>query len=452
MKYESLNHRGVYVIPVGDFWHIEPERINILYAPLSGQSLLVERKMAEELEDCASKRADNEFLHQLIDQLATNTNLPIFKLQDNPNHLFQVDILLNYTCNFKCIYCYSAKGRSNQAVKWEYIQTLLDFLFCSKKKQTRPYKIHFSGGGEPLLNFELIKKSIAYIEEVSKGCQYELGIVTNGSLLTSDIASYLKDHNVEIIISFEILKDLQDKERGQYDVVSSNIDMLLQSNIPFGIRTTFTHSSVKRMCEMIMEIHNRYPQIKQMVFDVVLSSDLFKTPLELRKYYQDYLREFYSAKALALSFGINLESIAVETLSMLRERTCEGKIVLTPLGTISACSRISSPLENDYQKFIYGEIKDNTLYMDTEKFRAIVAENNIYTQERCKNCYAKWNCGGGCWLFSCSFDSEFEQVRCDFMREALKVQLFEMLSSNFQKSSKVTLKEYIFSKIDRNEL
>lgn len=447
-----LNRHDIYAIPIGDFWGIEQERIFMLYAPLRGSSLLLERKMVEDLEECASGKLVDSSLKNMIAQLSTSANLPFYKMHEEPDHLFQVDILLNYTCNFKCIYCYSAKGRSNQTIKWEYIKAVVDYLFCSGKKQKRPYRINFSGGGEPLLSFDLIRRTTEYIERVAGKYRYMLGLVTNGSLLTSEIADYLNEHKIKIAVSFEILEELQNKERGQYDKVVSNIEMLLHRNVPFGIRTTFTHESVKQMREMIKELHLRFPTIKNVVFDVVLSPDLFKEVSDLRAYYQDFLSEYYAAKSLASSLGINVESIAVETLSMLRDRTCEGKIVLTPTGSISACSRVSSPLEKDYTDFVYGEVKDGSLIFDKRKFQIIMSENNIYTQAICKDCFAKWNCGGGCRLFHKSFSEDFLPAKCDFTKEGLRIELFHSLCEKFEKKQNEDLYAYIAKKIKDNHI
>ena len=90
---------------------------------------------------------------------------------------------------------------------------------------------------------------------------------------------------------------------------------------------------------MIEEVASKFPKLKTVVFDTVLASVLFPTPKDLNDYYNTFIEEFYKAKALAKGKGIHLESNAVELLSMARERTCEGKMVLTPMGTISSCSR-----------------------------------------------------------------------------------------------------------------
>ena len=253
-------------------------------------------------------------------------------------------------------------------------------------------------------------------------------------------------------VSFEILPRLQDKERGGYAKVAANIDMLLKRDYPFGIRTTFTPESVSCMCEMIEEIAMRFPKLKKVVFDVVLAPALFPTPRDLEIYYDAFLENFYEAKTLAEKSGITLESVAVETLSMIRDRTCEGKIVLTPMGTISSCARVSSPLEPLYKEYTFGEVVGSQLEFDQQKFESIISQSNIYSEPICSECFAKWNCGGGCRLFHHSFDEHYEHVRCNFMRKALKRQLLEVLRRSYRQSTGEDLNTFINNKLENNEL
>ena len=267
--------------------------------------------------------------------------------------------------------------------------------------------------------------------------------MTTGRLIASEIVVYFTKWKVDMAVSFEILPDLQNKERGSYEKVAANIDMMLERGFSFGIRTIFTPESVGRMCEMIEEVHRRFPKLHKVVFDVVLAPSLFETPERLKDYYSTFLTEYYKAKALANNYGITLESVAVETLSMVRDRTCEGKIVLTPSGTISSCARVSSPREAQYKNYIYGEIKDGRITFDHTQFKDILNQHNIYTQPECADCFAKWNCGGGCRLFHDSFDERFEKVRCDFVKQALCLELVNVLAYKFEKQTGVTLKSHI---------
>lgn len=454
MNTPNLTKSNIFAIPVGSQWGIEDERLQLLYAPLNGQISLATPEDVRNLEACAAGQPTGDAQLKLLSTFQAKGKVPVHYLPKTPHDLYQVDILCNYTCNFKCIYCYSAAGRSSQQISFEQIKIVIDYLFCSGKKQENPYIINFSGGGEPLLSFDLIRQTVEYIEEVNRGkdYRYDIGLVTNGSLITPQIVDYLQRKQINMAVSFEILQRLQDKERGSYERVAANLDMMLARDYPFGIRTTFTPESVSSMCEMIEEVARRFPKLKKVVFDVVLSPALFPTPESLEAYYDTFLEEFYKAKSLAAQNGIVLESVAVETLSMVRDRTCEGKIVLTPMGTISSCARVSSPKERLYDDYVYGEVADGQLQFDQQRFEHIISQSNIYSEPMCADCYAKWNCGGGCRLFHHSFDERFEQVRCNFARKALRRQLLNVLGKTFRQSAGKDLNDFINRKVANNEL
>lgn len=437
MNFQHLTDKNIFAIPVGEAFEKASDDVFIVYAPLNGNMTLATRKMVEDLELTANGENPSEEQSKLLQKFTSVGNFPIYRLPKSPHEMFQIDILSNYTCNFKCIYCYSAAGRSSQQAKFEDIKAVIDYLFKSGKKQINPYIINFSGGGEPLLSFPLIQQTISYIHEVTANTnyRYSLGVVTNGSLLTEDIALYFKENVVDVAVSFEILEDLQNKERGSYDKVSKNIEMLNRLEVPFGIRTTFTPESVTRMSEMVEELHTRYPYLRKVVYDTVLAPALFPTPQDLEAYYENFINGFYAAKALGAKYDILVQSIAVEMLQMVRDRTCQGKIVLTPSGSISSCARVSSPKELLYNEHIYGEVKDGKLLMDEQRFSNIMSECNIYSQEICHNCYAKWNCGGGCRLFNQSFSEPFQQVRCNFVRKAVKKQALITLSERYSNAT-----------------
>lgn len=454
MNCNKLSEKNIFIIPIGDRWGIDNERICMVYAPLNGHISLGTPAMIDKLNACAEGNCSDMETLSTLSVFQAKGKVPVHYLPESPHELYQIDILANYTCNFKCVYCYSAAGRSSKQIEFEKVKAVIDYLFCSGKKQTNPYIINFSGGGEPLLSFNLIRQTIEYIEQVNihQNYIYNVGLVTNGSLITPEIIDYLQSKNVDMAVSFEILERLQNKERGCYDKLASNIDMMLEKGFSFGIRTTFTPESVNCMCEMLEELSNRFPKLKKVVYDTVLSPDLFPTPESLKAYYDTFVKEYYKAKKLGAEKGITVESIAVETLSMIRDRTCEGKIVLTPMGTISCCARVSSPQERLYDDYIYGEVDNKKLVFDNKRFKNIMAQNNIYTQPMCTNCFAKWNCGGGCRLFHDSFSPEFEEVRCEFVRKGLKQQMLNVLASNFRKSSNADLNEFISKKIANGEV
>jgi radical SAM protein with 4Fe4S-binding SPASM domain len=179
----------------------------------------------------------------------------------------------------------------------------------------------------------------------------------------------------------------------------------------------------------------------------VLAPALFPTPDALEQYYDAFLTSFYEAKELARIYGISLNSNAVGTLSMIRDRTCQGKIVLTPVGSVSCCARVSSPQEKLYDDYIFGFATEDSLQFDEPKLQDIMSEYNIYTLPKCRDCFAKWNCGGGCRLFHQAFPEEFDEVRCRFARKALRRELLSLLSKQFATSTGRSLDSYVREKM-----
>ena len=163
MNQANLNKENIFAIPVGDLWGVREDRIYMLYAPLNGHISLASESNVNELEACASGSPIDGDTTKFLSVFKAKGNVPVHYLPKTPHELYQIDILANYTCNFKCIYCYSAAGRSSRQIDFNHIKSVIDYLFCSGKKQDNPYIINFSGGGEPLLSFDLIRQTVAKI-------------------------------------------------------------------------------------------------------------------------------------------------------------------------------------------------------------------------------------------------------------------------------------------------
>ena len=158
MSYQITIDENVYAIPAGDVWNVERDRVYILYAPLNGRISLASRDTVAKLQACVAGENKDKVMQEALSAFQAKGSVPVHYLPDTPHDLYQIDILANYTCNFKCIYCYSAEGRSKKQIEFEKIKAVVDYLFCSGKEQKNPYIINFSGGGEPLLSFDLIKQ------------------------------------------------------------------------------------------------------------------------------------------------------------------------------------------------------------------------------------------------------------------------------------------------------
>jgi len=456
-----MKEEDIFYIDISDYLNSNDAKVGILYAPLGGNYGLITHS-----EYCLLNSQEDEYHKDVWKSLSKETEGLVDHFRTDTAELYQIDILANNKCNFSCTYCYSAAGRSSQVLDFAKAKTLVDFLFNGNHNPKQPYIIHFSGGGEPLLSLDLIKQIVDYVEEAcNRGNKhpYMLGVVTNGSLLDEPTAHWLHSKNVEIVVSFEILEHLQNKERGNYKLVSSNIQRLLALGIPVSIRTTFTPEGITYMSDMVEEVYNKFPEIRNLTFDVVLAPNLFPQDKELRNYYRRFLDCFYKAKERGKELNVGVSCLAAEPLYSLRDRMCNGKFVLTPWGELSACSRVTSPNENHYNHYRFGFVGQNDVVIDENHFAMIMRDSNIHGETGksgyqlldCRKCFARWNCGGGCSLFNKMFPPDttngdvlgvrFHEARCEFVREALRRQLFFVIRHRIQKKYGVGIDKYIES-------
>nr|WP_237076397.1 MULTISPECIES: radical SAM protein [unclassified Neglectibacter] len=147
------------------------------------------------------------------------------------------DLLLQVTqnCNLRCEYCtYSGKyynrTHSTNHMSFEVASQSVDF-FMERAKDKNSVVIGFYGG-EPLLEFELIKRVVSYVEENYGEKKVSYGMTTNGTLLTEDVVTFLIEKHFNIIISLDGPKDQHDKYRrfvsgkGSFDVVMENMQRI----------------------------------------------------------------------------------------------------------------------------------------------------------------------------------------------------------------------------------
>jgi len=124
-----------------------------------------------------------------------------------------VHAVLTAACNLRCAYCYqNAKGK--QGMDWRTLRRAVDLLLFSKRRDAR---LTFYGG-EPLLRFDLLRRAVNYARRKTGGYpRPRFALITNGTLLTSEVADFLALHRVQTRISFDGVREAQDlRGRGTF--------------------------------------------------------------------------------------------------------------------------------------------------------------------------------------------------------------------------------------------
>ncbi|MBI3600137.1 MAG: radical SAM protein [Nitrospinae bacterium] len=315
--------------------------------------------------------------------------------------------ILSGDCNLRCAYCYadhvSYKGKRRGA-KEEVIYRGVDFLL-EEGGGNREVNLTFFGG-EPLLNFPVLKSALKYARRKAREKQRNIGfsLTTNATLLTEDIISFLDDEGVSITVSIDGSGHIHDAVRkypdgrGSYDVILNNLQRLFKRyrRKPVNARVTVVHGQVN-----IKDIFSHLSKIgfKDIGFSPVSTDNplysLTGNDLDIFTGYFGELSEDYLKRAInGEKFGFsNLSNL----LKLIHEGTnknypCGGGLGLMGMGIdgeLYVCHRF---INNS--RFYLGNIKEG---IDRNIQRDFFNKMHLNKKILCQDCWARYLCGGGCY-------------------------------------------------------
>lgn len=404
----------------------------LLYAPLKGFVYSVSELQLRFLEENLFKNRvfSDEYMAKIQEALISGDEKPLFSTK-SIDDIQNLMLLPNNICNFKCSYCYAAEGRSNKVIDIETLKLGIKYFFDPNRAIGKRLTISVLGGGEPLLSWPLIKSALEYAIFLNKergNVNLPISLVTNGSILNDDTLDFCKTNDVSVSVTFEILKEIQELQRGNYEKVVENINALTDQGIEVALNSVITKNNVSLMFEMIEEASLTISGVKKMAFNPIMDSDYFDSFEDSASFYNSYIENFYAASKLAKAKGIYLTCTFLNAFYCVTDRYCPGKFVITSEGTISICYFVSSSKDKLYPSFIYGDINEQDgAVIDENKFHAII--NSSGKKEDCDSCCAKWHCSGGCFVNNRLFTVENKNIYCQTMREFLKRMLLEKIDS-----------------------
>lgn len=392
-----------------------PEGKRIAYAPLSDFAFLTEA------HDITS------LLKEELDRIPT-AECNIFRTSHESGSLTNLMVLPNNMCNFHCSYCFSSQGRSRDELTIDKLEAGIRYFFSAKRLCGRKATLSILGGGEPLISWKITKHAIELAETVyaeNHSDKLNVSIVSNCSLVDDEFISFCKEHSVFITASFDILEDIQNAQRAQYDKVLQNIVRLTDAGIKVDVTAVITRNSVFRQREMIAHIVEEIPSVSRVSFRYILSETYFKDAHERDLYYKDFIDQFFMAQEDAEKAGIELTCPYQNLMTIPVDRHCPGKFVITPMGHISTCFCVSSPKEKHFDDFIFGKIEDSgTVSLDKDKLNTILnCDKNA--REECRSCPAQWHCAGGCYSDNIFMDEEEKKAYCRSMKYFLSKYLIK---------------------------
>lgn len=441
---KNLDKNNIYTIPVGDYFGKDKEKCYLVYAPLANASFISLPADVQKLEEDLQCGHLSPALQRLLEE----------KLKDRHDIIGHdtfctLHLLMNEKCNFHCKYCYSATGRSKAELDLDTITVALKYFLSTERKAVKDRTVMFMGGGEPVLSWHLVEEATLQAENIARenGINLQLALTTNGSIMTDEMLFFLKAHNFRVQISFEVLPDVQESQRGIYNKVARNINRICDYEISNYIRSTITELNVERIPEMVRHCQKTFPKVKKLNCQQIVDPDYFSSTAIVNDFFDKYFKSFNEGLKIAKETGLELISSSSHLIKYSRrEKFCYNLLCLTPYGTFTTCPDVSSPNEDSYDEAVIAHVKHGEVVFDEEAFLRR-SYGSIHTYEPCKTCWARWNCGSGCPDNRRVYSDEIFYSICDFYRRMLRHNLVEDLAAKYQQKTTKDFYQDIASKL-----
>jgi len=312
-----------------------------------------------------------------------------------------ISINLTNGCNLKCSYCFiEAFNNKMQLLTEKELIQKLEFNNNNINKNDR-IALYFSGSGEPLINFKLLKKIPAICKKMNiKPSYYEIN--TNGTLITDEIAIFFKENNFVVNVSIDAIEKQHNATRkyvngkDSYNDVYKGLNILLKHKINVACKTVIVPES-----NTTFETFKTY-EIKKLpyVFDIATPSvegdyvpqvkDLDVFNVEFKKTI-DYLinKSKKGEKIYSLKIMNDLGKIHNRKIKQIGCNACLGSFYINKDNILYPCLYLSDSKEASVGSVEKGIDKDK------------IISNNLYAKHvndynNCKTCHIKYLCGGGC--------------------------------------------------------
>jgi uncharacterized protein len=363
------------------------------------------------LNDNAIKETVNYlFRHYFIIETEEEAHSIYLKCKDliQPPAISNVYIVVTENCNFNCHYCFISdavrSNRRDKIMSKEVAIAAIELLqkTYAKQKVDNNKTITFYGG-EPLLNFELIK---FFIKEVEKRKTANIfpknvifGMITNGSLLSSEIIDFCKQHKVSIGISYDVDKDAHSNRKATnnnetYNIVREKIELCKHKELPFTLSTTITESVIRNKRSVLNEILKINPN--NLGFNLLIPN---KAQKQDNQYYEKATDFIIEAFKIFRKKGIYEDRImrkvkAFSNKQMYLYDCCASggnQYVISPTGEIGICHAY---LNN--RQYFSSSVFDMSFDFNTNENFKHWRNRTPLLMEKCVDCECLGICGGGC--------------------------------------------------------
>ncbi len=339
-----------------------------------------------------------------------------------------------HDCNLKCQYCFAGEGEYHgrrALMSFEVGKKALDFLVANSGSRVN-LEVDFFGG-EPLMNWQVVKDLVSYGRSLEKthNKKFRFTLTTNGVLLNDEILEFVNREMANLVLSIDGRKEVHDGMRpmaggqGSYDLILPKLIKAAESRnqTNYYVRGTFTRYNKDFAADILHLADLGFKQIS--VEPVVAPKD---EPYALREEDIPELLEEYDKLAAEIikrhkegkdfnffHFMIDLEGgpCVYKRLSGCGSGT--EYLAVTPWGDFYPCHQFVGN-----EDFLMGNVDEGIVRTD---IRDEFKECNVYSKEKCRKCFAKFYCSGGCAANSYNFHGNIHDaydIGCELQKKRIE--------------------------------
>lgn len=331
----------------------------------------------------------------------------IMDFKKRPTVVKALCLHIAHDCNLACQYCFAEEGEYHgrrALMSFEVGKKALDFLIANSGNR-RNLEVDFFGG-EPLMNWQVVKDLVAYGREQEKlhDKKFRFTLTTNGVLLNDEVMEFCNREMGNVVLSIDGRKEVHDKMRpfrkgaGSYDLIVPKFQKFAKSRNQekYYVRGTYTHfntdfsKDVLHLADLGFKQISVEPVVAEETDDYAIKEE--DLPV-LFKEYDDLAAEMVRRNKAGNGFNFFHFMIDLEGGPCVYKRLsgCGSGteyLAVTPWGDLYPCHQFVGN-----EKFLMGNVHDGVVNTGLqEEFKCC----NVYAKEKCRDCFARFYCSGGC--------------------------------------------------------
>lgn len=339
-----------------------------------------------------------------------------------------------HDCNLTCGYCFAEEGEyhgDRGLMSAEVGKAAIDFLIKNSANRHN-IEVDFFGG-EPLMNFEVVKEVVEYARSVEgdHNKNFRFTITTNGVLLDDEKAAYINEHMSNVVLSLDGRPEVNDAMRqthkgtGSYDLITPKFQKLVKERgqKDYYVRGTFTRHNmdfskdVMHLADLGFDQVSVEPVVGPVEMDYTFREE--DLPVIFAEY-ESLARQMLERKKNDKDFNFFHFNIDLTQGPCAHKRlagcgTGTEYLAATPNGDLYPCHQFVG-----MDAFKMGTVFDGVTRTDiSDQF----AKCHVYTKPKCIDCWAKFYCSGGCAANSYNLENDIHdvyEIGCELQKKRIE--------------------------------